>query len=560
MSHTFLTQLLPQTYQALFRINFASKTHQTTQYDGVTNFKMNIAMGICDIAFDALFEDTKNLVAKGVKKDIKHKIDMASSDEDKDNARSYGNKRLDALKSWLKSDRPLAYGKDEGHQTFDFLVRAIAEDERAISRGLPGWANNSKTHADFAQSLIDMSDPSTPAALEAPVLKDGSFLPVLKVARASILEIVHMEGIVSKEIFLNAAIRTAINVFQINFFPAHRENTGSRGARHRVPVYNCWGNLGLRSSSDIPAFITDLPSPSLSPEPETIAYNNAVAFDCTARWQVADIDLKSLKKYLNRTTLPSDFTLPTKAKVAYVDDTYTWAKDSYRGENKLHHLALLVSIITATSLLPRIFPPVNSRPEFADARTKAQVREVYDKLPWCERDKGGMREKGIFVCMITSFIMALYDKQSPLREHMRTGGLKGGLGNPWTYKNSEHKNATLFLSPSFSHSIVSVAVKGITYALLVRLGVLWGKGAGACDKGVFGKSYGCHSEDEIASIYDKLVELLNADDPFAPFDTLTLLIGDTGARYFCGEHLGFFQRPKPVLSSSCHGFNPLALD
>jgi hypothetical protein len=89
------------------------------------------------------------------------------------------------------------------------------------------------------------------------------------------------------------------------------------------------------------------------------------------------------------------------------------------------------------------------------------------------------------------------------------------------------------------------AVKGITYSLLIRLNVLWGIGTGGFDKGTFGKSWGCHSKEEAEMIYDKLVALLDSDDPFSPFDTLTFLIGEKGARQYCGKHLGYPLRPSP---------------
>lgn len=425
---------LPQSYQALFRINFATATHQTMTYDGVSEQKMNRAMCICEIAFDAFFDDTKDLVATGVKKDIKCRIAAADSEEDGDKAVQDGNRRRKALKSWLKLDRPLSYGRGEGHETFDLLVRAIAEDDRAIYRGLPGWENNSKTHADFAQALIEMSRPSSPTKPEAPVFKDGSFLPVLKVAHESILEIAYMDSLKCQQDFLNTAIRTALRVFDIKFFPAHKANLGSRGAPNRVPLYNCWGNLGLRPSDDIISINTDFASRPPSIEPETVVFNNAVASDCNAPWEAEERTIAALKECLNRINLPKDILLPSKANVRYVDDTYEWAMKAYRGTKKIHHLALLVAII-ASNLLPRLFPPGNSRVLLKDATTKEKVREVYSELDWCDRNKKGMRKRGFFICMITSFIMALYEENNPLKDYLTKNG--GGLGIPWTNKNSK---------------------------------------------------------------------------------------------------------------------------
>jgi hypothetical protein len=263
-------------------------------------------------------------------------------------------------------------------------------------------------------------------------------------------------------------------------------------------------------------------------------------------------------------TLPTDFEVPDKTKKEYVDDTYAFVLENYKGSNKIHHLALLVAIIATDSLLPRLFLPVNSRPSFLHANTKEKVRDIYEELPWCQRNKKGMSDRKTFIGMITSFIIALYEPKSPLRQHMLTGG----LGNDWTYKNCKSTfNKPLFpflVSHPFilAHILSLPAVKGITYSLLIRLNVLWGVGPGACDKGTFGKNWGCHSTKDAHAIYDNLVYLLDSDDPFAPFDTLTFLIGEKNARYFCKTHLGYHYRPSEVEpeSASHPASHALSLD
>jgi hypothetical protein len=79
-----------------------------------------------------------------------------------------------------------------------------------------------------------------------------------------------------------------------------------------------------------------------------------------------------------------------------------------------------------------------------------------------------------------------------------------------------------------------LAVKGVTYHNLIRLGVLWGKGPGVYKKGAFGQSWGCLSMEEIRELHEKLCEKLK-DCPFSPFDALTLLIGEKNAREFSGR-------------------------
>jgi len=93
-------------------------------------------------------------------------------------------------------------------------------------------------------------------------------------------------------------------------------------------------------------------------------------------------------------------------------------------------------------------------------------------------------------------------------------------------------------------------VKGVTYNNLIRLGIVWGKGPGAYEKGVFGQSWGCHSEEVIQELYSGICKKLE-ELPFGPFDTLTLLIGDKNARAFCSrDRLNHTTRPRMAADPS----------
>jgi hypothetical protein len=262
-------------------------------------------------------------VREGIKKDIKLRLTQAPSQDRRDEEKKRGNIRLKALSQWLKSDRPLSYGDNGDHKTYDSLVRAVAPTETAAYHGLPNWHDNSFTHESFVASLINSTDPESLRSSRAPLLKDGSFLPVLLVACNSILKVVHMQGVVSQKNFLHDALTTALTTFGINFFPYHRQNSRSRGAPHSVPVFDAWANLGARRSLTNQNPISD-PSLSIQPtiEPETVAYNNALASDSNAPWQANSLHIRSLRKFLNMSTLPTDFTPPSLSpKDPYVNQT-----------------------------------------------------------------------------------------------------------------------------------------------------------------------------------------------------------------------------------------------
>ena len=513
-------------------------------------------MRILEIAFDAFIEDTKHLVANGVRKDIKARLSGASSPDERKEAASRGKIRERALKAWLKSKFPLAYGAGVSHETYDLLVKAISESDLAAQHGLRGYEKNALTATAFAEALMEMSRPENPMAPYAPVVRTGAFLPVLKVAHSTILEIARMDGVVTKPKFMKKMLRLALTVFHVMFFPSHAQDSGSAGAPHTVPVFHSWGHVGLRDPAGSSLSLPD-PDPSLSfsIEPETIAYNNAVASDCNAPWTASQLDLLSMKEILNRAALPLDYgpISPCRDKDgAYVNDTYEWVKRQYDSTNPIHHLALLVSIVVSSTILPNIFMPRDSHNHFEKTSAPEDVRRVYHEMKWISKSgTKGVSRPSIFIAMITTFIIGIYEKESPLRAHL----IKHGLGEPWTKKycgflSIPSGRACLFDLINAHFSLT--AVKGVTYTLLIRLGIVWGKGTGAYEKGTFGKAWGCHPREYLRNIHTRVTAKLKSENAYGPFDVLSTLIGSTNAGFFCRLKSFSCRPPSATVASRGH--------
>ena len=107
----------------------------------------------------------------------------------------------------------------------------------------------------------------------------------------------------------------------------------------------------------------------------------------------------------------------------------------------------------------------------------------------------------------------------------------------------------LFLGNFFLTSLF-LAPKSVCYTTLIHLGILWGKGPGAYEKGVFGVAWGPHSSQYIDNLYTSLVEKFK-EKPFGPFDAFSILIGDANTRVFCLNTLGLLFRP-PLSTHSTH--------
>jgi hypothetical protein len=405
-------------------------------------------MHLLEITFQAFFDDTKALVSDGVRKDVSSSISNSSSPSQQKEASQFGKKRLASLKSWLASERPLAYGHDNSQPTYNLLLQAVSPSPHDLILGLPNFQAHAMTPSRFADLLIKMSSPSTRSRPSAPVLSNGSFLPLLKLTHKHLITLSDQTQIDAQNSFIHSFLIRAIDHLQIRFIPSHKPlpSTTRSGAPDRIPLYNSWAHLGLRDPNSIQSsFIQPSSSQSSPPHPATtLALNNALATDCNSEWFLRSTSLINLHTCLHKTSLPRDFPTPSLTGTHYVDDTYQWVRQSYNGTNPLHHFALLLAII-ASYLTPNLFFPKdpNHRSLFSSANSSEQVRTLYNDIPWIFKKTNGMKDKPIFVAMFTTYIIALYEPQSPLRLYLSTSQ-KGGLGEPWT---SKHCMSFLFLPP-----------------------------------------------------------------------------------------------------------------
>lgn len=518
--------ILLQGYQASLRIDYALNVVTSERYEDNSPLIITKGLNICKIAFDAFFEDTKRLVAAGVRADIAHRKATASSHQEFLQVSTRGASRERLLVSWLKSKSPLSFGVEDGDETFKVLVEAISADDHAAAYGLPNWDEFGTTRRNFAESLFSISRPKGALSPKAPVVRNGMFLPVLKIAHKALLRIGMAED--DQDEFVVEILTKSIKDLEIKFFPASKSQSGRAGAPNRKPVWNSWGHLGhMEKMVDSKMKERRVRSQGTVP-PATVAFNNAVATDSNAEWMGNSLNLKTLKSVLRKTSLPKDFARPSLAHVEYVDETYRWVREHYDGRKALHHLALLVGIIVGSSLVPNVFMPTGLKGEFTKAATPEEVRAKFDEMDWLSKSKKGMSDRTIFIAMFTTFIIAIYEKESPLRKHM-DGSKRHGLGDQWTAKHSEYFKITI--GWELTDMGIS-AVKGVTYNNLIRLGMAWGKGTGAYEKGTFNQTWGCLTEEEIRVLYKAVCDKLE-EVPFGPFDTLTLLIGEKNARLFC---------------------------
>lgn len=239
-----------------------------------------------------------------------------------------------------------------------------------------------------------------------------------------------------QEILIIGVLRKSLSLSKVQYFPIAKPKSGTVGAPSSKPVFDSWGNLGQRDKKRKRR--NDNGIGSQEPVPAAmVALNNVIAKNCNVEWLAKGLSLGTLKTMICKTMLLTDFTVPSLAEEAYVNETYRWVKDNYNRTKTLHHLMLMVGIVVASMLLPKLFMPTEMKSKFVDAKMEEKVWKVFGDMKWKTKGKKGMSDKQIFVGMFTTLIIMIYEKESPLRRHM-DGSQRRGLGNIWTAKHSEY--------------------------------------------------------------------------------------------------------------------------
>ncbi|KAH9028272.1 hypothetical protein EDB85DRAFT_2147990 [Lactarius pseudohatsudake] len=511
-------------YHAKLRLRHTLIVNPSISYNSSFSSVENRAMHVSVIAFQALFDDVKKLVADGVRRDIAAIVSAALTQDAVDVAVARGRERESSLKHWLSIKNPLAYGKVDKQNTFVSLLQAVVADPHLISHGLPNFSGHTMTPTTFVTSLIAMSSPTNPSLPVAPVLSSGFFLPLLKEAHSLILSLARLSPSNDQRDLVHRSFINTLSHLLIRFVPSHRPRSSSSGASPRVPVFDSWATLGLQDDARtvVPIQGPSHSLPQLSQLAAQSALTSALGGDAAAEWSLSEITIPLIHTILNKSSLPIDFTAPLPANEPYVDDTYAWVRHNYDPRNPVHHLALVVAIIVS-HFLPNVFypSPIPSAP-FTHATTTYDVYQAYCTLPWEARPgKKGVSNRPIYVAMVATFIIAIHEPDSPLGSKLAASKK---LGSKWTTKHT---------------------VKGISYINLIRLGIVWGSQDSYKNKGGFGPDghWGLFDRRHLHSRYTELTRILRSPGPFASFDAVAYLVGDANARFLCHSVIRLSVRP-----------------
>ncbi|KAG6371989.1 hypothetical protein JVT61DRAFT_9007 [Boletus reticuloceps] len=408
--------------------------------------------------------------------------------------------RRTALALWKKQDHPLAYANNAHRQ----LIRTIHANNNNLGQGLPAAAMGQKSLTWFADQIIQSAMQKDSHVLP-PFWKHGRALSIFKVV---INEAQRLLGSTLDDPATRSSICSFLSkaalLLKVSNIPWSPNPTGIAGRPMTIVTHSVWINLGQSMGADSVAQ-RDHQSDDIDR-----ATQNAIMNNTQAEWSLLSISLQDIHTIWNKQTLPEEWThldsmtWPNTADGAYVQQTYNWVRDNYDGSIPLHKLALVMSIIFS-KVLPNVCHNIVTPSHLQSADSTNFVRSV----PWVPTMSGcrkGMKQPRPFIMMMTTYIVALYEPESPFRLYMSAH--KDSLGAAWMRKHN---------------------VKAITPFDLVRLGLACSVGTGIFSSPKYHASWNLLKPFEIDCMYRQMAESFNSL-PYGPFTFVYSVIGLDMAR------------------------------
>jgi hypothetical protein len=433
------------------------------------------------VALRSYIADVKTLVAAGVKKECS--CDATETTDGVAGGASINKLRLKNLQTWLACENPLGY-KDKA---YEHLLRCIIPDPCLYSDGLPNTSKEKLSVHEFALRICQMSRPDAPASVVAPLISTAPSTTVFRIAFAHMLKYAPPDSPAAAELFVQQSYVVAANHLHIQHIPWHVVPAGTRGRPSRKPVHGSWVNLGKSTSS-----ADKLSVGRLKHRPTDLAAEaskKAQASDARAPWAVESITLQSLPDYFARDSLPDEFGIHN---IACSGDPLL---------QEIHAIALLAGIYFS-QILPDMFWDPKDKPHLSQLVDERSTTYAVRHLPW-KPNKGtrkGSTWRSQFIAMVPAYIIAVYERDSPLRAYLTK---KKAFPQQWNAKNS---------------------AKGIGSLNLVRLGLAKARSSRIFKGGAPLADWVLLTTEELSSKHQELMGLLR-DPQYGPFKIAVSFFG-----------------------------------
>lgn len=398
-----------------------------TYSPSVTDRSQRMASYIVDRALDVYETDVRALVESQVRHSTAEVLRSSSPAE-----KAFAQERISSLDKWLKQPKPFSYGEN----SYTNLVKAIVDDPANLHLGLPASSLGQKSMSWFAGAIIESESRQGPRTLP-PFIRSGQALAIMHIVMKELRTLLAFPGSSDDDMknsitLLIAQVAVRRQILNIPWAP---NPSGVAGRPPTTVVHDVWINLGRASSASSVNPIIQGPAARRN-EAAARAASHQQDTDVNAPWSALDIPLQDLGSILHREVLPEEWDLTPivfPAGESYVKETYDWVKTHYSGSKPIHQLALLFGIIFSR-ILPDIFhekKPSN----VSNTSTQSFTTSIVRNSPWTApgANKKGVTHPRQFIVMMTTFIIAIYEKESPLRRYMARNS--GSLGQPWTDKH-----------------------------------------------------------------------------------------------------------------------------
>jgi hypothetical protein len=378
---------------------------------------MRPALVIVHLAIEFYVQDIKTLVINGVNTWIKEskEKDTVTKDTIKDVTQ--------ALARWQLEKHPFE------HDQYLLLCHLI----RPGTVSLPPSSSPQLTLRTFLDSLIKRGLQGTKTG--APFLKGGSFQHVLPVALHKLQKYAITQSF--EPLPLMAEVLESVwLLFKLHHIPwtAPPNPEQRRGRPATLVVYTAWSQFGgPRDPKQHPNALRPLQQRAAVLEQNM---QLALSRDADGPWNTDDITIQDIHKILHRHVLPEDWVLPeakSNEKGAYVAETYRYVKDNFALPEPLYQLALIMGLVFS-KLTPNVFTAKPGDIPPTALSTHRSTHAFLNTLEWETRSKKGLSQQNIFVSMVATYIIAIYDPHSPLRKYFDK---HQQMGDSWTMKHGK---------------------------------------------------------------------------------------------------------------------------
>ena len=374
------------------------------------------ALVIAYLAIEFYVADIKSLVATGVKQWIKD-----ANNNDSSNRQT--KKRIKAsLALWESKKHPFDYAH--------YMILCDIVDPSSAS--LPPSSRPQLTLRTFLADLIQHGLRGTKTG--PPFVNGGSFQHVLPVALKKLEAHATLHEIEPLP-YMSDVLERVWLLFRLHNIPWTPISQPGRATRQsRTIVYNAWSHFGGQRDPQQDARI-------IQPHQQRAAavqrnLKEMLLSDADGPWTSGDITIQNIHTILHRHILPEDFVIPDMSlsqDATYIMDTYRYVRDNFALPNPLHQLALIIGIMFS-KLAPNVFTKKPKGVDYEVLATPESTRTYLQTLGWETRNKKGLTQQNIFVSMVTTYIIAIYDEDSPLRKYHAEHGT---FGDHWSAKHSE---------------------------------------------------------------------------------------------------------------------------